>query len=490
MKEKKAIYLLILSVIVLISIIYFYERVSEKDCIYNEIICVGSGVSSAYICYKLKKDGYKKNILVLERENVMGGRLYSVFSDENKTESLEVTYDELGAMRLFKENAMNQVFDILSELNIETIPVGLKDKNNIFYYDGEHYRKEDVKLENGMSFEEMKQTALNNVRLEYPNFTYDTILDYPEIIKMNIYEYYGKYANISEDDINKFKVYDGYDFLDNDTSIAVYLIYGNWLTSNKSDQQVYVKNGIVNIVKKMFEKSNSKIEFNTNVVFIEKTNDNYNLIHTINKDHEYTCYKCKYLFLGVTPRTINELNTIKQLPISGKRLEMINQTKQVPLMKIFLKWDKDKIWWREKGFKEGKSTTDLEGRMIHYYNDENILVYNSGKYARSLYLKFLENPAAASRYVFLMIQKVHPFPIPEPNYVFTLWKYWPDGVYVWKNNANIKLNIKDIPNGEIDKSNIYIVGDSYSKYQGWVIGSIESADIGLDIFEKSYNSHK
>jgi monoamine oxidase len=487
MKSNNLVYILTLSIIVLIIIIYFYERVSEKDYIYNEVICLGSGVSSAYICYKLKKDVYKKKILVLERENVMGGRLYSVFSDENKTESLEVTYDELGAMRLFKENAMNKVFDLLSEFKIDTIPVGLEDKNNIFYYEGEHLKKENIRLENGITFEEMKQTALNNVRLEYPDFTYETVLEYPEIVKMNIYDYFGKYANISEEDINKFKTYDGYDFLDKDTSISVYLIYGNWLTAAKSDQQVYIKDGIVTIVKKMFEKSNSEIIFNTNAVYIEKTNDNYNLIHTINKNHEYKCYKCKYLFLGVTPKTINELNTIRPLPISNLRLNMINQTKGLPLMKIFLKYDKDKLWWREKGFKQGKSTTDLEARMVHYYNDENILIYNSGPYATSLYLKFLENPSAAAKYVNSMIKKIHPFEIPEPNYVFTLWKYWADGAYVWKNNANIKLNINEIPNGEKDKSNIYIVGDSYSKYQGWIIGSIETADISLADFYSTYN---
>jgi len=494
MKRLNLYYKYIIFIIIILIILYlsyyliniFSNNFSNEE-IYNEIICVGAGFSSAYICHKLKKENYNKNIIVLEKDNRIGGRLYSVYSDENKTESLEATYNELGGMRLFSEEAMKKVFDLLKELKLETIPVGLKDNNNIFYYKGEHLKKKDVILSNGMTIEQMKKVALENVKQEFPNFTYEKVFEFPEIVKLNAFDFYKKYAFVTDEDVEEYIAYDGYNYLTKDVSIAVHISIADWYTSNKSDQQVYVKDGIVTLVHKLFNASNAKIKLDTTVMYVEKDNEDYNILHTITKEHIYKRYKCKYLFLGVTSKAINELNIIKRLPISNERQIMINEIKLVPLMKVFLKWDKNKLWWREKGFKQGKSTTDLEARMIHYYNDEDLLVYTTGKYANSLNLKFLENPAAATKYVFSMVQKVHPFPIPEPNYVYTLWKYWPDGASRWKTTANVKLFEKVIPNGSIDKSNIYIAGDPYSKYQGWIIGCVETADTALTAFSSVYN---
>jgi ribosomal protein S13 len=433
--------------------------------------------------------GKSRAIEILEKDDRIGGKLFSAFSDEHKTNTIDVTYNELGGMRLFKGNDMKKVFDLLDELNIETIPVSLKDDNNIFYYKSNHMLKKDVTLSTGIEIKEIDNFALNNIRKQYPNFKLEDIYDYPEIVEMNVFDYYKRYAFLNDEDIKKFITYTGYNILydennykTNNVSVAPVIRTADWLSSKKSSEQVYIKNGANSIVKKLFSNSNANIKLNTTVISIEKDENGLNVLHTITNDHIYKIYKCKNLFLNVTPTSIKQLNTIKPIPISKERIYEVNELITIPLMKVFLKWDSDKLWWRNKGFSHGKSTTDLDARMIHYYNDEDLLIYTTGSYANSLHLMFLDNPASASKYVFSMIQKVHPFPIPEPNYVFTLWKYWKDGSNSWSTNTDLNKVVKILPNGRIDNSNIYISGDAYSIYQGWIIGCIESADIALNAF--------
>jgi monoamine oxidase len=491
MKIKYIYITVILFILLLVISYYFINKYynNQNNIIYNEVICVGGGITSGYICYALRNKGYNKNIIVLEKDNRIGGRLFSVYSNENESETIEANYNELGGMRLFKNSYMTKIFDLLDELNIETIHVSLKDSDNIFYYKGEHIRKGDTTLSNGISISNITTIALNNVKKQYPDFELEKIDNYPEIVQMNVFDFYKKYALLSDEDVNKYISYTGYNLRYDENnyetkylSIVPELRMENWYTSKKSDDQVYIKSGMLSIVNKLYERSNANIKLNTTVMYIQKDEDGLNVLHTITSDHVYKIYKCKYLFLNVTPRSIEQLDIIKPLTISSERKYMIKQIIPMPLMKVFLKWDNDKLWWRNKGLMHGKSTSDLEARMIHYYNDEDLMVYSTGSYASSLYLKFLENPAAAAKYIFYMIQEVHPFPIPEPNYAFTLWKYWPDGTNRWKTTVVADKFTHTIPNGIIDNSNIFIAGDAYSLYQGWIIGCIESADIALDIF--------
>ena len=94
---------------------------------------------------------------------------------------------------------------------------------------------------------------------------------------------------------------------------------------------------------------------------------------------------------------------------------------------------------------------------------------------------FSKNPAKTAKYLYYCIQKMHPFPIPEPNYVYTIYKYWIDGSTAWQKNVDVNEAVYTIPNGNMDNSHIYIVGDSYSKFQGWIIGCMISVDIALPL---------
>lgn len=55
---------------------------------------------------------------------------------------------------------------------------------------------------------------------------------------------------------------------------------------------------------------------------------------------------------------------------------------------------------------------------------------------------------------------------------------------MWKNGVDIIHSAEEILNGIKDKSNIFIVGDTFSTYQGWVIGAIHTARNAFELLDK------
>lgn len=472
-------FLLLLTIIYYINFFLFETQ-------YSDILCVGAGVSSAYMCYKLKKNNINNNIIVIEKENILGGRLNSVYSNINHTNSPEVVFNELGAMRLFKGEEMKQLFDLLEELNLQTISVPIKDDNNIFYYKGQKFKKSDV-LINNKKIKDFEDNMINNFKKMNPTFNYANTYEFEELSNISLRSFFKKYGNATDNDVDLWISYSGYDLYTDDVSVSNWLIDKDFYNSSKSDSQVYLKDGIVSIAKKLFKYSNASICYNTKVMNIEKKKDGIFFIHTLNNKNKYVCYKCKHLVLGMGSADLLELNTIKKIPVSNERIEMIKYIKPFPLFKCFLKWDTDKIWWgKDKKFSQGKSTTDLIVRQVHYYNDEDILIYNSNNYAKKLYDIFNENSANGLLTIYNDIKQIHDIDIPEPNFNYVLYKYWKEGSHKWRNGSDILLFTKVIPDGKIDNSNIYIIGDSFSEYQGWIIGAIKSVDIAFKKLQQEF----
>ena len=219
--------------------------------------------------------------------------------------------------------------------------------------------------------------------------------------------------------------YTGYSYIMQDNiQVTKWLYEKNFYNIVDKDKQYYILDGMISLVKKLFENSNAEIIYNTKAISIQKDSQGYNIINTINSNHEYKQYKCKYLFIGLTLNQIKELNTYRKIPISPLRLHIIYEVINIPLLKVFLKWDKKNIWWGEgKKYRVGKSTTNLPINQVHYYTDEDILVYSSGKNATELNKIFEENPAKAAIQVYEQIKIIHQMDIPPPNFIYTIFKY-------------------------------------------------------------------
>jgi len=461
------------------------NKLNKNKTIYSEFVCIGAGVSNAYACYKLRRNNiHHGNIIVLEKSDRFGGRIQSKYTNTIVQNKPEVGYDEFGAMRLFDIASMKKIFDLIRIFKLTTIQISLEDKENIFYYKGKKFLKKDARLSNGMKICELEDYIIENIRIKYPEMDFNDIYDYEEFRHANRNKIVKKYGHVNTKDLHMWISYMGYDIdLENGQS-STWLYEKKFYNTLYFDKQYYILNGMISLVRKLFEHSNAKIVYSTKAISIEKDAIGRNIVNTINSNYEYVKYKCKYLFIGVTPDQLRSLNTYTPIQISSSRLRLAFESISYPLFKVFLKWDKSNIWWGGDKYITGKSTTDLLIRQVHYYNDEDILVYNSGRYATELYLKFSENPEKAAIEVFEQLKIMHRMDIPPPNFAYTTFQYWPVGGSQWLVGADVNKNVELIPNGAIDNSNIYIVGDSFSKNQGWIIGAIDSVDIALKYFRK------
>lgn len=172
--------------------------------------------------------------------------------------------------------------------------------------------------------------------------------------------------------------------------------------------------------------------------------------------------------------------------ISPARKEALCHVQMLPLFKCFLQWHEKDVWWKKLGYECGKTTSDLPVRQCHYYDENDILVYNSGPNAVFWKEEFQYNADTAMRKMFDMLKEIHGMPdMPEPIWANTLYKFWVDGSHKWKINVDIYDSMRLICHGKQDNSRLYMAGDAFSGYQGWVVGALQTVDICFEELKKT-----
>lgn len=238
-------------------------------------------------------------------------------------------------------------------------------------------------------------------------------------------------------------------------------------------------------------------------------------------------FRAKRVLVSVAANQAAAFNKGTGLPVSKTRKAMMQGSVSLPLFKCFLQWDDDAVWWGQhhrlpsgakSPFLHGKSTTNGRCRQVHYYDQEDLLIYNSNQHARYWNEQFLNDPAKAARDMFESVRSLHSHvtvssvdgaggamrlaedtalsstlppgeltstiseeTIPEPDFAKTLHRYWPSGSHKWRVGADVPASIATIPDGKADGSNIYVAGDAFSAYQGWVLGAVQTVDAAVPL---------
>jgi lysine 2-monooxygenase len=106
--------------------------ICECPCCLNnqfiDIMIIGGGVSGTYMAYRLSKLHPNKRIVLIEKTDIIGGRLNSNYVGKN-------TYDiacELGGMRFFPI-IHPKINNLVKELGLNKVVVPYVHPNNIFY---------------------------------------------------------------------------------------------------------------------------------------------------------------------------------------------------------------------------------------------------------------------------------------------------------------------------------------------------------------------
>ena len=402
-------------------------------------IIVGAGITGLYLAYKLIKDKNENpdNILIIEKSNRIGGRIYTYSNKGYK-------YD-VGAGRLGKKQKL--IMKLIKELELEDKIYDITTDKNYFVDNKLLNEKELLKYFNS------KFNSISDI-WKYA-ITYKSNLD---LTKMNFHNYVSTFL-----DTNEVKILDrslGYvnEIYKLNAYNAVYTLRKDF---DVEDNSFFILlGGLSMICEKIHEYLKSK---NVEIILncdLNDIDDKKKIIKTSKNNYKYS-----KLYLAICKKgymTIPYFNNYKDL---------FDSVSVGNLLRIYAKFDVNKNNW----IKDIKKTlTDNKLQFIIPIDNKYGLIQISytDDYIANFWnvLKKKEIKKLLVKYIKEIFPKHN---VTEPEWITK--HYWCCGAHFWKVNVKskeIKKNIERI----FKPKKIYIIGEIYSDRQAWIEGSLETVE--------------
>ena len=488
----------------------------QHNTIYDFSV-LGSGISGIYTTYLLSKQFPNSTILVVEKNNNPGGRVYT-FKNKHMTV-------EAGAGRF--HNGQNHIFDLIQQLGLSEriLPI-----HNTYGYapsdntDSIHTSlfdfQDDTHVMNNMKtfFEHNTNTLSQSIPNAFIN--YDTFIP---IIKKGLDSFLGpntlpcselilqvivkssKYTHNYLRSINfielsrHFLTHNQVEYIKDSFGYYAKLVYYNSFDAihifkqhiNPFNNYFALKNGLSALISHML----LFITKNKNVVF--KYNhrvDNINYSHksslfkivcTLNDSHTVLqSRKC----ICALPKHVLENIALFQ-PIH-KHLSSIQCS---PLCRIYVKYPKNVISADDNNQKQvwfhgikGRITTNNDLRMIIPIDEDNgviMISYSDSHFARK-WKSIFDSKGKPGIHTHISKLVKRSLDIDIPMFIDMNMFYWDCGVAFWGIDANSQLASQSISNHFKDIP-LAICGEHYSHLnQQWIEGSLETAQKAIQHINK------
>ena len=419
-----------------------------------DIVIIGGGISGIYSMYNLKKKYPNLKVLLLEKENRYGGRIYT-YTEKINGETYTM---DLGAGRLGFHH--EKIMTLLDELNINNEIISINNTENYIEYDKKtntynnksHIKKRILDLLynffNSSKINKLKHTVLrkfNLIELFSKFFSKETCKNI-----QNTFEYKCKLKYFNAND-------------------AIYYFKQDY---NKYSKFFILKGGLHIIIDRML----NKIKKNKN--YILKKNQN---VKKIIYDEETNLYNIKYnikdcIFSKFVICAIPRKDLIK-FDILSPYLNDLNSINEIAKMRIFEIYDTktDNAWFKNIN----KTSTNEELQFIIPIDPKSGLImssYNENlstnqNYWLNLYNKSKKEFRSTLNRKLNNIFNVLNIKVPQSIYVKL--HYWNMGVASWKKNIDSDYISQKIINL---MPNFYICGENYSNYQAWCEGALQTSD--------------
>jgi len=400
---------------------------------YYDIIIIGSGISGLYSAYNIKNVSHSTSFLVLEKykKNWIGGRT----SNETFYGSQIVTGAGIGRL-----DTNTLLIKLLKKLNIEYTKY-----NSIMNYSKTMNPVDIVKI-------------IEKLKIEYKN--------HPELHNKTFKQFFIK--TLGNELYKKFIMSAGYtDYEDADIAETLYN-YG--MEDNKSGWT-----GLHIPWKKLVDKfydliGHNHFRFSSNVIEIKKVKEEpcTFLINLENGEK----YLCNRVIIATT------IDTVKNLLPNYK---IYNQIKGQPFLRLYAKFDK-------------KSTDILKNYVSHYTIVPGPLQkiipinHNKGIYMiaysdndNAVILKDNLKNTPENRELFSeLVEKS--LGIHEKLHIIAIKDfYWPIGTHYYTPLNNAYSSRQDfLYKAQHPQKGMLVVGEAFSRYQGWVEGALESVETVLN----------
>jgi hypothetical protein len=503
------------------------SRTSNKniDQVIDYVI-VGAGITGAYLARRLSLQFPGKKILVLEREDHIGGRLESSTSTEAMDLKTKVV-PEFGGMRLFPSIHPRAV-RLLKLLKLTTVEVPYVQANGIYYGRDHRFANNALFPETELVYnvdddekgKDVMSLITDNIEktLAQHKYTDNFVLSNrmalykSDLSTLDFKETVVNGANkISNENWIRFSEISGYAGL-YDPHISFVSGAGELLALHSHDSTQYcVKYGYQQAPQKLLStfsptscekaadnnmRSNRNILFNVNLDKFETNPDKTIKLQITGQNKRAYQVVAQNLYICTAA---NSVSTILGFP--SNFIENIqNQLVPIPLFKIFLYYEKN--WWGDLGGASGRSTTDLNINQLWFYNSNILMTYAVGgdatywanKIPHAQQTEFIVGAHDTAELVAEIIGCYsRMFPevgdIPLPNKI--AWAYWNNGCSLW--TAFDVNNFDRTPKTDVQRSllyplpqneNVCYLNNDISLNQGWVEGSIELVD---DFLSEKFN---
>jgi len=412
-----------------------------------DFVIVGGGIAGLFTAYKLSETDAK--ILLIEKSDYLGGRVYTVYEDNDKTNDLDIHY-ECGAAR-FNQNHIHIIqciiemglyddiihldhpihanlrgkekdFEKVYKTNKTDPKLTLKDITEYLYK-----KAETIENKRKMTLKELMNKVMSK---EATQFFIDAFGYNSEIEHMN-----------AEDALRLFQN----DFMDQDKDKELFFYFS--------------KNGLTKIIDKLEKTCESNgVEIRKNTLLIDFVGD-IKLTTSIGK------IETKTLILTGDKQSLMNIPALK-------KVKELDSVVSCPLNRIYAIYPKNngKVWFHNLH----RTTTDNDLRHIIPIDAEKGLImisYSDDKYANKWH-KYKEE-GTLQEHIQKEIKKLYPEKnIPEPFYLEE--HYWKAGLHVWKKGIDSAKVMKKIQKPFKDKE-VFIVGETYCDNQGWMDGALLSA---------------
>jgi hypothetical protein len=405
-----------------------------------DIIIVGGGISGLFTAYKLSKTNLK--ILLIESQEELGGRVHTIYKTDY--------YYECGAARFHKKHS--KLLALINELGLKEKIEPLPNKVNYYLRNNGNYNSDE-----NLDLKELLKEAIEQKKeIKKSDLINITFFQY----LMTIYD---------SETVQYIKDTFGYDSeIMNLNAHAAIKMYQDDLLSD--DDYYHLSGGLSQIIQTL--EGELKIKDN---VFIKRKTKIKDIVDGGILTEKGDKFKYDKLILTIPSEKLKELDYFK-----GKVL--FDSVKPMKLLRIYAQYST--TWF--KGIK--RTITDNYIRHIIPIDEEAGLIMIS--YCDDIYAEMWNRYSQISEHFLITmlhkeIEKIYGIDPPKPEFVSP--HYWENGIHLWDTGYDMDEEYDKMLKPLKDQE-IYICGESFSKKQGWIEGSLETSyDVIKSLKINGYN---
>jgi protoporphyrinogen oxidase len=382
-----------------------------------DIVIIGGGISGLYFLHKMHKKYPKDKIILYEKSEHIGGKLKTQYDESNS-----VLY-ECGPWRISAKH--KYMIQLCKDLDISLEKICFEN-----FYNSEKYDIKPIKKDENLS-------------------GYDSLL-------------FQKDKNYADEIENKC----GYNEL-----LKMSSVINAYDVKKKQEDYYYLQNGFSTLIQRLSKPISNFIKTNCLIKNIEKQSDD--LFHILIQERTGSNHFSQYMIHSKIVILAIPSESIEKIWFINQHIEpLLASISPLSLNHIYAFSERKPIINNKLNFHMYTNNSLSQIISSVYHNKWFQISYSAGKIADYWNRLCLGHSILFKKKLDLFCKQLfHFIPIKYKNY------YWENAIHYWKPSFQFNLQksyfLSLYPNPSLLK-NLYIIGESFSKNQGWCEGSLET----------------